>query len=106
MEDRGFEGGIALDTEGVNDAVRALDDPVQSTDEFTAVPQLASSCNGEWAREGRDEKVPHCVKLAVVGKSFDLVNGWTPLFDEALSVLEVLLVLGLLVGELVFQRAI
>ena len=106
MEDLGLEGGITLDTEGIDEAVRALDDPVQSANEFTAVAQLASAGNGEWARKGRDEEVPHCVELAVVRKRFHLINRWAPLFDEALSFLEVILVLLLLVGKLDFQRPI
>ena len=106
MEDLGLEGGITLDTEGIDEAVRALDNPVQSANELAAVAQLASAGNGERARESRDEKVPHCVKLAVVRESFHLLNRGAPLFDEALSFLEVILVLGLLVGELDFQRPI
>jgi len=106
MEDLGLEGGIALDTEGIDDAVWALDDLVQSAHEFASVAQLASAGHRERARKGRDEEVPHCVELSVVREGLYLVNCGPPLFDEALSFLEVLFVLLLLVGELDFQRAI
>ena len=109
LQESGLETRIIVDTQGIDDATRTLNDSLHSTNKLATVTKLADSSDGKRARVGWNEEGPEGVEPPVIleprwngerynvmvdawRSRFHFVWRWTPLCNEAFSFFEVALI--------------
>ena len=68
-QESGLETRIAVDTQGIDDATRTLDDSLHSTHKLATVAKIADSSDRKGTRVGWNKEVPEGVKPPVILES-------------------------------------
>ena len=68
-QESGFETRIIIDTQGIDDATRTLNDSLHSTNKLATVAKLTDPPDGKRARVGWNEEVPEGVEPPVIFES-------------------------------------
>jgi len=105
-QEAGLETGIAVDAQGIDHAIRTLNDSLHSTHKLATVAKISNSSDGERARVGRNEEVPEGVEPPVLLERFHFVWCRAPFCDEAFSFFEVALIDLFLIRDSRLQHAI